>query len=71
MMKHFILNGQTKTFFTNPFKCNSRIHVMFDMAHNLKNIRNNFERKTIFICPPFEEGESTFKPSYNYIKKLH
>ena len=52
-----LLGGSWKESIANPFKNNCPIYIMFDTAHNMKNIYNNFINRGEFIFPGSNENE--------------
>lgn len=63
--------GDMKPYIQNPFKDEEKVFLLFDSVHLFKNYYNNFERKKVFVCPAFSEGESPFVANFNHLKKIY
>ena len=65
-----LCGGNLTKYIKNPFKEDSRIYLLFDATHLFKNIRNNFQNKRVFDCPPF--GNIIIgTPKYEHIEDLY
>lgn len=63
-----LCQGKMQPSVVNPYKKESRIYLLIENAHNVKNCYNFWNKKE-FICPSFR-GEEKGQPNFNHIKHL-
>ena len=66
-----LCGGTMKTSISHPYNPGSRIHLLFDPVHLLKNFYSNFLNKTNMECPPFERDTKPISASFNHITQLY
>ena len=65
-----LCGGELKSSIDHPVLANSKLFLMFDSTHNLKNIFNNWLTKKLFQLPAGHIGNHDVLADFNLVQQL-
>ena len=65
-----LCGGELRNCIDHPILTNSKLFLMFDSTHNLKNIFNNWVSKKLFQFPAGHIGENEILADFNHVQQL-